>query len=152
MEIHTITVPPVPVIFFTTRATIPELSMFAGEVARKLYAEAARQNLLPTGPLHWVYYGMDGKPDTVFTLEIALPIDGSAYEESLFLHKELPPFTCISATHYGKWDNMHHTYGKLISAIESGSKKMYGICRELYLHMDFKNPENDVTVVQIGVE
>jgi effector-binding domain-containing protein len=152
MVINTITVPPLPVLFFLTRATIPELSTFAGKVARKLYAEAARQNLLPTGPLHWVYYGMDGKPDTVFTLEIALPVDGSAVEESLFLYKELPKFTCLSATHYGKWDNMHHTYEMLISEIKTSEKKMDGIFRELYLNIDFNKPENDVTIVQIGVE
>ncbi len=152
MEINTFTVPPVPVIFFTARTTIPQLSMFTGEVARKLYAEAVRQDLLPTGPLHWIYYGMDGKPDTVFTLEIALPVDRAATEESLFIYKELPPFNCMSATHYGSWDNMHSTYGRLIGEIQSNAKKMDGICRELYLHMDFQNPENDVTVVQIGVE
>jgi effector-binding domain-containing protein len=144
-------VPPIPVLFFTARTSLKEIGQFVGIVARQLYAEAAKQELLPTGPLQWVYIGADGKPDTVFALEIALPVDGIPKESSVFLHKQLPPFDCVSVLHHGAWDHLYETYDRVIDEIGSQGKKMTGFCREQYIYMDFDKPENNITEVQMEV-
>ena len=145
-------VPAIPVLFFTTRTSLKEIGQFVGTVALQLYAEATKQGLLPTGPLQWVYIGADGKPDTVFALEIALPVNGQPKQESIFLYKELPPFECVAVLHQGAWDHLYETYDRVIDEIYSQGKKMTGFCREQYIYMDFNNPVNNITEVQIGVD
>ncbi len=143
--------PAMPVLFFTTRTTLKNISQYVGTVAKQLYAVAAKQELLPTGPLQWIYIGADGKPDTLFTLEIALPVDGLPKEESLFLYKELTPFECVTTLHHGAWEHLYETYDRLISDVNANGKKLSGVCREQYLYMDFNEPANNLTEVQIGI-
>ena len=145
------TTPAIPVIFFTTRTTLKELPNYVVKVAKELYAEAVANDLLPAGPLHWVYIGADGKPDTVFTLEIALPVSGPLKKESVFLQKELPSFTSLSATHNGAWDHLYETYEKLIDEVMVKGNKLSGICRELYHRIDLANPQHNITEVQVGI-
>jgi effector-binding domain-containing protein len=151
MEISAVTVPQTPVLYFTTQTTIPQLSLYVAEVARKLYGEAARQNLLPVGPQQWIYYGLDGSPETIFTLEIALPVDKMPGDNSIFPFKELPSFKCVAAIHRGCWENLSETYQKLYESLHAQGLTANKISRELYLNIDFKNPKNAVTLVQVGV-
>jgi effector-binding domain-containing protein len=144
-------VPPIPVIFFSTRTSLKELGQFTYSIAKKLYEEAAKQGLLPSGPLQWIYIGADGKADTVFALEIALPVHGQVKKDSAFPHKQLPPFDCISTIHHGAWEHLFETYDHLIDDIHSKGRKMTGFCREQYLYMDLDNPANNITEVQIGI-
>lgn len=148
---NTKSIPAIPVIFFTARTSLKDIQQFVGKVAEQLYAEAARRHLLPTGPLHWIYNGADGKPDTIFTLEICLPVNKEPAEESVFLFKELPPFNCVSVMHHGAWDHLYETYDRVIADIYASGKQMTGFCREQYLYMDFNNPVNNLTEVQIGI-
>ena len=60
-------IPAIPVLFFTTRTALKDIAQYVGTVAKQLFAVAAKQELLPTGPLQWIYLGADEKPDTVFT-------------------------------------------------------------------------------------
>lgn len=145
------TTPATPVLFFTTRTTLKELPNYVVKVAKELYAEAVANDLLPTGPLHWVYIGADGKPGTVFTLEIALPVSGPLKKESLFLEKELPSFTSLSAIHNGAWDHLYETYEKLMDEVMVKGNQLSGICRELYHRIDLSDPQNNITEVQVGI-
>ena len=145
-------IPPIPVIYFSTRTTFREISKFVANVAKELYATAASNELLPTGPIHWVYDGADGKPDTEFDLEIALPVNGYLKPWSAFAEKTLPAFECATVLHQGAWDHLFETYDQLIDEIKSQGKQMTGICREQYIYMDFNDPTNNITQVQIGIQ
>ena len=145
------TTPPVKVMFFTTRTSLEELESFVLKVAEQLYAEIARQKLIPTGPQYWTYHGLDGKPDTVFTLEICVPVSKAPVEESIFLYKELGTFKCVSILHNGSWDDLAQVYGSAIKNIFAQQKQMNGFCRELYINIDMENPGNNITEVQIGI-
>lgn len=144
-------IPPVPVIFFTTRTTLNELSSLVGAVAAELYKEAAAQQLLPVGPITWIYIGADGKPDTVFTLEIALPVHGQPATESLFLYKELPAFQCATTVHYGAWNKLGDAYRRLFAGLQQNGRQANGFCREEYIRMDFADTANNITEVQVGI-
>jgi effector-binding domain-containing protein len=123
-----------------------------GTVARELYAEAARQHLLVTGPVYWFYYGLDGNPQTVFTLEIAIPVSGQPYANGDYLFNELPAFKCIALTHTGSWANMKESYTKLMTEIAKQNLGMNGICREVYLNIDFSREDCNITEIQIGLQ
>lgn len=143
--------PAMPVIYFTTTTTLNDIGKFVGTVAKQLYEAAAKQELLPSGPLQWVYTGADGKPDTIFTLEIALPVTGVPKDQSPFLFKELPAFECITTLHHGNWEHLHEAYDCVIGDCYANGKKLSGVCREQYIYMDFIHPENNLTEVQVGI-
>lgn len=145
-------IPAIPVLYFGTRTTLSEIGKLVDKVASDLYATAARHDLLPTGPLHWIYTGADGKPDTEFNLEIALPVNRIAAEKPAFSQKILPSFECVATHHNGSWDHLYETYDRLIDDVFAKGKKPSGICREQYLFMDFNNPTNNITEVQVGIQ
>jgi len=150
-KMQTKEVKPMRVLYATHQTSINGLNQYVRVVARRLYQEACRADLEIVGPVYWIYYGMDGHPDTEFTLEIALPITESNGYSGEFHTKELPAFRCVSALHTQAWEKMPETYGQLIGALTAQGATMSGICREVYLHMDFNAPENNLTEVQIGI-
>lgn len=148
MEIKTS--PTVTALFEIKQTTLKDLGQFAGVIAMQLYAEAAKLQVLPTGPITWRYIGADGKPDTVFTLEILLPVNGKV-NSTVFKTKELPGLKCAGTLHYGSWDKFADVYNKFIPEVLAQGRQMVGESRELYLNMDFTNPDNNITEIQIGI-
>jgi effector-binding domain-containing protein len=141
--------PPIIVLFSSHKTTIQQLKEFTGTVMRELYKEASATSLV-SGPLYWIYQGMDGKPDTVFTLDIALPIQ-EKYNSSNFAIKELPAFKCLTHVHEGAWQQLHVTYEQMMKHIEANKIPIKDECRELYINIDFNHPENNITEVQVGI-
>lgn len=138
------------VLFSSHQTTLAGLKNLVANIAKELYTEAIRNNLLVSGPQYWIYHGMDGKPDTVFTLEIALPVQGQL-ASSKFATKELPPFKAVTTLHERAWDQMGLTYGQLMQHVFMNNLKLTNECRELYLNVDFDNPDNNRTEIQVGV-
>ena len=151
MQIRTIQ--SMQVFCFETTTSLREISGYVRHVARQLYKDAVQNDLEITGPVYWVYNGADGQPDTEFSLTIALPV--CSCEKTIlpsdFKLKQLDSFKCVSQTHYGAWENLGETYGQLIFEIQVKDPEMSGQNRELYLNMDFENPEANITEVQIGL-
>lgn len=147
------TIEPMQVLCFETQTTMQTMLRYVRVVAHKLHLEAAKNNIEATGPVYWIYKGADGKPDTVFTLTIAVPVAGKADlpENSEFKFKTLEKFDCISEQHLGDWGNLGETYGKLFSKIQSEHLQINGTTREIYLNMDFENLDGNITEVQIGI-
>jgi effector-binding domain-containing protein len=143
--------PSMNVLYSSHQTSINKLHEHVGTVARDLYAEAARQHLLVTGPVYWSYYGMDGKPDTIFTLEIAIPVSGIADTENGFLFKEFPSFKCLYTLHPGAWNQLPQTYETLIKDVQQKGLQMNGVFREIYYNIDFSRDENNLTEVQVGI-
>ena len=141
--------PPLTVLYSTHQTSIRQLGEFVGTVMKNLYSEAAG-NAIVSGPIYWIYHGMDGKPDTVFTLEIALPIQGT-FSSSKFSIKELPPFKTVAHIHEGTWERLAVTYKEMMQHIEANKIPLKDECRELYLNIDFQKPENNITEVQVGI-
>lgn len=143
--------PAMNVLYSTFQTSLTTLHDKIGTVARDLYAEAASQHLLVSGPAYWFYYGADGQPDTIFTLEIAIPVSGIAEPNGQFLFKELPPFHCLSLLHEGPWSDLKHTYAKLLEKAGTDKSAINGICREVYINIDFSREEYNLTEVQLGL-
>ena len=141
--------PPVTVLYSTQQVTIKQLGDFAGLI-KELYSEAVHKDAFVSGPLYYIYHGADGNPDTVFTLEIALPIQGNIHS-SKFPIKRLAPFLAITYRHDGPWEQLGSTYGQIMQYVDASKIPLNEECRELYFNMDFENPENNVTEVQVGV-
>jgi effector-binding domain-containing protein len=148
MEIKTH--PPMTVLYSTHQTTIKQLDQFVGNAVKELYAEAVHNDVLISGPAYWIYHGMDGNPDTVFTLEIALPIQGKV-NDSRFATKELASFKAACHVHENGWTKIPATYTQIMQFIAMNNLQMTGECREIYSNIDFENPENNLTEIQVGV-
>jgi len=124
---------------------------FSGPAYRELYQYVADLDLLVCGPQYWFYYGVDGKPDTEFTLEVCLPVQGKIPTALLPWFKRMPAFRCLSSRYEGPWEGLAEHYQKMIAEISARQLKMSGIFAESFLHIDFDQPENQITEVQIGI-
>ena len=143
---------PLTTLAYSTRTTLRDLNPFVRTVARQLYREAVRLDLEITGPIVWQYVGVDGKPDTVFHLDIVLPIQsvqGEPAEGLVF--KNLDSFKSGFAEHLGNWDHLPATYGPLIADLLQEGHQLSAVSREAYVNVDFEKPENNVTHIYMGI-
>ena len=143
--------PSMTVLYSTHQTTFSELGRFAGSTIKELYKYVVDLDLLICGPQYWFYYGVDGRPETRFTLEIALPVQGELPENPPPYFKELPRFKCLSYRHEGAWEGLSEVYSKMMQTITERGLTMNGIYSEAYLHVDFISPDNNITEVQIGL-
>jgi effector-binding domain-containing protein len=144
-------VKPINFLYFRTETSIHQLLNFI-PVARELYREAVTYNLHITGPIHWHYFGFNGDASSIFTLEVSLPVsDVVAEYDGNFHFKRTEPFRCVALTHEGAWDSIPDTYSKIMQFIAEEHLQPMGVTRELYVNTDFKNPEANVTEIQVGV-
>lgn len=142
--------PPVTVLYSQHRTTIQQLGQFVGTVVRDLCAEAVQHNALISGAPIWIYHGMDGRPDTIFTLEIAIPVQGN-FTPSRFSIKQLPAFKALTHTHEGAWTRLPEAYGAILQHVDAYKIPINEECREVYLNIDLQQPEYNITQVQMGV-
>ena len=135
---------------FTTQATLPELSKY-GLLAQKLCSEAERLGIEADGALHWNYFGIDGLPETVFTLEVALPVHEKEAVVQGFESKQIPAIKCLSLVHEGLWENLPQSYGKAMGYLSANGLAMTHECREIYQIIDLEESANNITEIQIGI-
>ena len=143
--------PYMTVLYSTRQATLSDLPSFAGTVVRDLYRYVADLDLLVCGPQYWFYYGVDGKPQTRFTLEVALPVQGKIPTAVLPYFKRIPAFRCLSSRYEGPWEGIAEEYRRMLAYVSDNGLKMNGIYAESFLHIDFDDPANQITEIQIGL-
>jgi effector-binding domain-containing protein len=138
-------------LYFRTEATVAALHQFL-PVSKELYREAVNHDLQITGPVHWHYYNFSMDESKPFILEVALPVAEtlSGYDGK-FHFKRTQPFKCVTAIHEGAWNELPLTYGKMMQFLSKHKLEYAAANRELYLNADFKNPEANITEVQIGI-
>jgi effector-binding domain-containing protein len=150
------------VLYSTRQATLRDLPSFAGTVVRDLYRYVTDLDLLVCGPQYWFYYGMDGRPTATggwpqtmnepkFTVEITLPVQGKIPTAVLPFFKRIPAFRCLSSRYQGPWEGIAEEYKKMLQYIADNELKMNGMYAEAYLHIDFDDPANQITEIQIGI-
>lgn len=147
------TIQPIQIFCFETETTIQDMLQYVRVKAQELYIDALDNKLEITGPVYWIYKGADGQPDTRFELTIALPVSqvNSEIKNSNFKLKTLDTFRCVSQTHEGCWSTLGETYGSIFFDLSVKEPALSGVNREIYLNMDFNNPDANITEVQIGL-
>jgi hypothetical protein len=167
--------PSMTVLFSARQATLNDLhapkptqkasdisDISGGSAVRDLYRYVADLDLLVCGPQYWFYYGEDGRPGTAgyglpfvagqkFTLEIALPVQGKIPTALLPYFKRIPAFRCLTSRYEGCWSGLVEEYKRMLAHIDDYQLKMNGIYAESFLHIDFDQPDNQITEIQIGL-
>lgn len=145
-------VKPINFLYFRTEAYAHQLLNFV-PVARDLVREAVNYDLHVTGPIHWHYFGFTGDRSTPFTLEISLPVsDVIPGYDGNFHFKRTENFRCATLTHEGGWDSLPRCYEKLMHFIAGKNLEPTEVNREIYVNTDFRDPDANITVIQVGVK
>ena len=139
------------VLYTSYQATLKDLPSLTGNPGRNLYRYVADLDLLVCGPQYWFYYGVDGRPDTRFTLEVALPVQGKIPTAVLPWFKQIPAFRCLSSRYEGPWTGLAEEYRRMSQHIKDNGLNTNGIYAESFLHIDFEAPANQITEIQIGL-
>jgi effector-binding domain-containing protein len=142
--------PPMNFFCFSTEATLMELVKYVRVKASEAYSEAVKSNLEITGPIYWIYYGMDDNPETKFKLEIGVPVQQIKPTSNSFSCKVLNEMEFATFIHEGTWDNFPKSYSDLIAELMKSGRRLNGIAREVYINIDFNNPNNNITEIQLG--
>lgn len=149
MEIKTFN--PMKTLVFSVETSMIDMMQYVRVKANELYIEAISNGMEITGPIYWIYYGADGKPDTRFVLDICVPVFCNKDYSGKFELKQLKDFKCVTSVHYGNWQEMGIVYNHLFTEVFGNGLKPNGVCREMYTNIDFENPENNITEIQVGV-
>ncbi len=142
---------PINVLCYAEQTNIAGIGSLVRTKAHELYKDAIANDLEITGPVYWIYQGMDGDPQTVFTLEIAVPVHPSSSYKGKFSLKELPEFKCISVVHNGPWQQMSQIYKTLIGTVFQKKQSLSGICREIYINVNYIDFDKNITEIQVGI-
>jgi len=145
------TVKPAKVFYHSEVTTLQGIHDVAVREIENLYAEAEKNGLKEIAPMQFVYYGCDDKPDTKFTLEIAIVVDEEKPYSGKYKFKDLDGFKCVSTIHKGNVNDLDKTYQKFMPELFKSGKKMTDESREVYhKYIQEDSPEN-ITEIQIGV-
>lgn len=145
-------VPPISFLFFRTEAQINTLTQFL-PVSQELYKEAVKNKIPITGPVHWHYHSFTGGEQQAFTLEIALPVAYVLEEyDGNFHFKRTGAFKCLALVHEGNWLDFPRSYDVAFHYIADNKLEPLAVNREIYINVDFKHPEANVSEIQIGLK
>ncbi|MBC9931239.1 DJ-1/PfpI family protein [Chitinophaga qingshengii] len=144
-------VPALPFFFRSYEVNMESMLPLVRTATLEMYRQAIAAGLEVCGPVQWHYHQFDGNPQTMFRLEIGLPITAVGPVPAPYQCEVLPAFDCISTTHEGGWDKLGDTYGKLISITRALGIQLAGYNREQYFRYDFHQPDQNITNVQMGI-
>jgi effector-binding domain-containing protein len=131
--------------------TLKDMQQIAMKEIDSMIKDAEKLGLKETGPMQFVYYGCDDKPDTRFTLEIAMVVDQEKPYDGKYKFKELEGFSCASTMHNGNINKIGETYEKFIPEVLKSGKQITDHTREVYLKWVAPESPENVTEIQIGV-
>jgi len=87
----------------------------------------------------------------LFKLEIAIPVR-KAFNSSKFKIKELDFFKAITFPHEGPWEQLPGSHAQIMECLAEHHIPVTSECREVFLNINFNEPEKNITEIQIGVE
>jgi effector-binding domain-containing protein len=130
--------------------TLKEINHFIGDTPAKVAEEAIKKGYKIIGPQIWNYTGVDGNPDSRFSVDICFPVENSSETEDPYT-KYLEGFNGACYILKGPWSELNSAYSILISEMETQNLKPSDKCREVYHLCDFENPINCITEIQLGI-
>lgn len=136
------------------RTTLESITSDVGVLTQTFADELISAGIVPTGPMMFLYDGVDGNPKTKFDLRIALPVsqaDAARYDGKHNVDR-LQPFTFIETVLYGDIAQLGpKAYEPLMIKMQKAGLQPTGFVREVYQNFVDLSSEDNETRVQIGV-
>jgi len=134
----------------TVTTTLRNIAQYVGTTPARLMTESAEAGFKQCAPQIWLYNGTTGNPDDEFQLTIAIPVEGESHNHAKL--QKLDSFYCAEQELKGSWDQFPTVYPEIIGNLIGQKKEITNVCREVYHEVDFNNPDNNWTAIQIGIK
>lgn len=134
-------------------STLATITQSVGDLPMQIYNDVEQQQCELSGPMVFVYRGVDGQPDKEIEVEISLPIQTggtrNAYQGKFEL-SDVDPFHFVENTYVGPVAEMSKKgYEPLFAQLAQSNLIPSGECREVYEH--WVGPESDENRINIQV-
>ncbi len=139
------------VISYSCRVNLIGLQPLVGVIPQQIEQVAKEQGFEISGKQIWAYDGCDGNPETPFDLKICLPIKATnkPLNHDTFKIETLDAMEVKTAIHKGEWKEIGAVYCTLMNELTSNNLRFTGKTREIYEVVDFQNPNNCITEIQV---
>ncbi len=138
----------------SVRGIVPTYSQQSG-LWNELYGQVGRYGNQFVGACLSLYYDEEYKERDV-DVEVCQPIGGKVNTQGRVKVYELPAATVACVVHHGPFSTISQAYNALVKWIETGSYRIVGAAREVYLQAPaqagIQNDPNTVTEIQMPVE
>lgn len=144
----------VSVIYKQLRTTHANITTDVAELPGKLAANLIQVGLMPTGPMMFLYEGVDADPHNEYDLRIALPVSIAESEKykGPYTTARLEPFHFVETVLHGDLAQLGpKAYEPLINDINAAGLTMTGYSREVYQNFVDASSADNETRIQIGV-
>jgi effector-binding domain-containing protein len=139
----------ITVIGYSLTTTLNTIADDTSPYSMAIMEKAEELGLEISGPQIWCYKGIDGKPDTRFSLNICVPVKEAIGDAGIFKFEELPAMNCLSEIHKGPWSELGNTYQRMFGEMSRKGMIPAGSNREVYLNCDFGDQQNNITELQV---
>ena len=134
----------------TMPTTLSKIAQYVGTTPARIMTEATEAGFGRCGPQIWLYEGTTDNPDDEFQLTIAIPVEGGPQDHPKL--QKLDSFYCAETDVKGNWVQFASIYSEFIGILMGQKKELTNVCREVYHEVDFDNPDNNRTAIQIGIK
>jgi predicted transcriptional regulator YdeE len=131
--------------------TLKKINEYVNPVVEALLEEVKQSGLEPVGPMEFIYLNVNGDPDNLFTLQIALPVKEQKLVSNGFLFRQTEAFKCVSHDYKGDVTQMHPVYDRLFQQMYASELKHNHEVREVYKQWEHPASPNNITEIQIGI-
>lgn len=151
-QVRVLTLKPVTILHTSLETTLQDLHGEIKKILPDLIKAAREAKLPPDSPIVMVYHGVNGDPQTKFSLDVGVVVPKGTPAAGDYKVKDLPEYPCVSVLYSGPVQKMGQAYGKLVPAIGDAGKKPTDESRQMFLYWEGDDSPNNVTQVTMGIE
>lgn len=146
------TIPAQKVIAKTVRTSLQNIVSGIGNWPDQIMADTRKNGLSMAGAMVYVYNGCDDSPETIFELQMCLPVVDNAGYKGAFEATELPEYPCLESMYVGSMPDLAIKGWAAFMAEAAGEQTSFSKeGREVYVKwVGFHSPENQV-LLQMGL-
>ncbi len=144
----------VSLIAMQLRTTLATITDDVKNLPDALSADLIPAGILPTGPMMFLYQGVNNDPHNEFDLRIGLPVsnEDAARYKGPYVSFRLEPFQFVETVLYGDIAQLGpKAYEPIMAEIEKAGLALSGFAREVYQNFVDETSADNETRVQIGV-
>ena len=103
------------------------------------------------GPEMMVYFGLPADRETIFKFQFGVIVEDGAKPQGDFKVRELPAMECRTILYSGHVKNISRAFRRVMEAVSSAGEQMTDEIRELSLHWEGEESDNNVVMIQVGL-
>ncbi len=133
------------------KTTLKTMTKEVEPIIEGLMQEVESSNLDQSGPLEFIYTGVNTDMEHVFDLEIAVPVATGSKDQDAVKTKNLPELKCVSTLFKGSMDEIDDVYKTIYTGLEQKGIIPTDTVREIYENWVSYSSKENVVEIQVGI-